>query len=115
MNVKRSANPLSPQLVLEFADAWYDLEALVFQQVWKQRSPIDPITGRMGPLTTTYFSRINLFQALTGQLQNSGQQLREILTYAITQCGVNLQIGEIERRCRGSLSDPGDYVAARRS
>jgi hypothetical protein len=47
-----AAQPQEPLDVLTFADAWYDLENLVFQQHWQYGNPS----------ATTYFSRLNLFQ-----------------------------------------------------
>lgn len=84
------ALPLDPGLGLEFGDAWYDLERLVFQQSWKYKS--------VGvPAAYQFFSRLNLYQNYaTGGRYTNGQQITEILNYAITNCGVSLQAGTID-------------------
>ncbi len=84
---RRQCNPTAPADMLTFADAFWDLERITFQQVWK-------VAGA----TTRYFATLNLFQAFQWPFAplNVGQQATEILNYAINVCGVSLQIGDIE-------------------
>ncbi len=75
---------------LVFADAWWDLENLIFQQTWKDLTTSPP------PVTDTYFSRLVLFQDLaTGGYITNGAQMIEVINYAIS-CGVNLQLGTVD-------------------
>lgn len=77
----------SPADVLTFGDAFWDLERITFQQVWKVAAE-----------STRYFATLNLFQAFQWPFAplNVGQQATDILNYAINICGVNLQLGEID-------------------
>ncbi|PWU18899.1 MAG: hypothetical protein C5B50_07735 [Verrucomicrobia bacterium] len=96
----RRAATQAPGQTLVFADAWYDLENTVFQQEWKYKHlALAPTVG--------WFSRLVLFQAYDtvtwmgttynpGQLIPTGLQLKLIIDFARTQCGVNLQAGTID-------------------
>ena len=78
-----AASPREPLDLLTFADAWYDLENLVFQQFWNFGNP--PVK--------TYFSRLNLFQSysqptkIVGMANGVG-----IVTITLAQ-GMQLQNG----------------------
>jgi hypothetical protein len=93
---RKTANQ-SPAETLTFADAWWDLERITFQQQW-QFMQVDVITGAATTLAPSYFSRVVLFQkfATPWVLQHNGDQIKEILNWAITVGGVNLQVGTIE-------------------
>ena len=88
----------SPADVLTFADAWWDLENLTFQQQWTGwDGTIDPETGVMtGVATATPYCQTNLFQQYgTGYLITNGAQVAEIIAWAAS-CGVNIQAGTID-------------------
>ena len=100
-----SGTSVHSELVIE--DAWYDLRFLTLQAVWKQ------ITG--GTYASPTYSTVTwpdcvLFQNAPGVTYSptpdnhhitTGQAIAEVLNYAITYGGVNLQVGTI---------DPGAYV-----
>lgn len=73
-----------------FLDAWHELSLTPFQQIWSYR----PVGSAV---VTKRFSRYNLFQDYTtGALITNGQQIVDVLNYAIQQCGINLVVGTIE-------------------
>ena len=94
-----SGSGVSSELVIE--DAWYDLRFLTMQATWQV------ITG--GTITSPTYGTAAwpdcvLFQATPGATYSptpvnshitTGQAITEILNYAITYGGVNLQIGTI--------------------
>lgn len=84
-------------LSYSFTNPWSDLEEITFQQarkVWLGGDPNDPAN-----FDTDYTTEIVLFQKLdpitATKPQNIGEQITEILTYAIAQ-GARLKIGTIE-------------------
>ena len=82
----------SPADMLTFADAFWDLGRITFQQQWKWKS------AQGASVTTRFFARCNLFQSFTWPYQalNVGAQAAEIINYAINSGGVNLQVGTID-------------------
>ncbi|MDR3427860.1 hypothetical protein [Silvimonas sp.] len=105
----------SQEIVIE--DAWYDLKHLTFQCAWQNITSYSGSTPSYG--TPYTWPDCVLFQVNpAGQFQingtfaayappavfghiHTGQQIKEILAYAIYIAGVNLQIGQI---------DPATYV-----
>ena len=65
---------------------WGDLESVVFQQDWMKSG-----TGGLSPIKR---SKVVLGQSVDGQKIGVGNQLREILEYAVS-CGANISIGDI--------------------
>lgn len=100
-----SGTAVQSELVIE--DAWYDLRFLTLQATWKT---ITGGTYASPTYGTTSWPDCVLFQATPGVTYSpaavnshitTGQAIKEILQYAITYGGVNLQIGTL---------DPDAYV-----
>ena len=72
-------------------NAWYDLERIVFQQVWK--TPSDPSSAD-SPLGDVLKSRVILGQNASGQKQSVSEQAVEILSYALEISG-SFSLGNI--------------------
>ncbi len=95
------ADPDSRNVTYQFADAWYDLEHLIYQMVWN-------VNDGRGNITTTFSSRVWLFQALGQGIGPGGtalapwrtwtaaEQIIDIINFARRYGGVNLQPGEID-------------------
>lgn len=106
----KKVNPRSDTLNYTFLDPWHDLEQIYFQQnrkVWLGGDPTN--------LGDDFTTEIVLFQALDPVLitkpQNIGQQITEILTYAIAQ-GARLQIGTVEPTAKVSTYQIRDTYCA---
>lgn len=74
----------------EIAGPWWHLENLVYQQSWNQAITLD----NTETLHTIHTGRIILGQDIHGNPIHNGQQISEILQYAIQQ-GAPIAIGEI--------------------
>lgn len=90
----RTAHPDNSRTSRLFSDPWWDLENTLFQHYWK--------TWNGTAFVNFYFSRLNLFQDISAGPSNPWTylttlgQIQEIITYAATICGCNLQAGTID-------------------
>jgi hypothetical protein len=94
------ALPSGGSLQLVFADAWYDLEHLIFQHYWKMNPTA--VEGGVPAASNFYFSRINLFQDIhEGPVADwsclgVNAQISEIINYAAGVCGAPIQLGTVD-------------------
>jgi hypothetical protein len=82
----------SEEYEYEISGAWWYLENLIYQQAWKE--PIDP-SESSSPLYDVYKSRVILGQGISGTRINIGEQISDVVAYAIS-CGANLALGDVD-------------------
>ncbi|MDB6109426.1 MAG: hypothetical protein JWR69_1176 [Pedosphaera sp.] len=88
------AKPGSPSTVMVISDPWWDLQQITFQHYWK--------AWNGSALANFYYSRINLFQDISAgpgapwAYLDISQQISQIITFAHTTCGANLQLGTVD-------------------
>jgi hypothetical protein len=88
-------------------DAWWHLETLVYQIVWKElANPLEPSEG----LTEKLYSDIILNLSPAGTLVTTKDQIRAVLEYATEEAEAPFQIGTIDLP---DLYPPTSQVSAR--
>jgi hypothetical protein len=75
----------------EISGPWWYLENIIYQQPWKE--PVDPSASSPN-LHDVYRSRVILGQSISGNAITIGEQIFDVLSYAIG-CGANLSAGSI--------------------
>jgi hypothetical protein len=87
--------PDAPATSLQFDDVWTDLMLTTFQHYWS-------MADGSGGLTNKYFSRLNLFQDISAgpgsawAYLTADAQIKQIVDFAQTQCGLAVQYGEVD-------------------
>jgi len=92
----------------EATNAWLELEQLVFQQTWY--TAIDPNNSNFNLAGGTQ-SRVTLFQGVNGLHMTIGDQLAEIVNWAIS-CGTYLQLGSHTLTAKPPLEEALDQTCA---
>ncbi|MDR1414141.1 MAG: hypothetical protein LBI56_04400 [Puniceicoccales bacterium] len=75
----------------EVSGVWWYLENLVYQQAWRESADYDDPSPT---LHNVYKSRIILGQDVDGTLLTIGEQIANVIDYAIA-CGANLTLGDV--------------------
>ena len=84
-------------------NAWGELERIAYQQAWTRSTP----TG----VRSVYRGKVVLGQNAAGAKIGVGDQIRDILSYAIS-CGANMQIGNIDIDSAMLLDEARDLSCA---
>lgn len=100
-----SASSQNVEIVAE--SPWGELERIVYQQLWNSA---ETLSGEV-VLSPVMRSKVVLGQDSNGEKINVGQQVRDILEFAIS-CGANLQIGTIDLSAEMILDEAKDLSCA---
>lgn len=90
------AGPDARSTTMVISDGWWDLKNITFQHYWSTRAPGG------GANANAYFARLMLFQDISAgpaspySFLSATAQIQEIVNFAQTSCGGNLQIGTVD-------------------
>ena len=92
----------------ELTNAWLELEQLVFQQTWY--TAVDPDHHDLSLVGGTQ-SRATLFQGINGLHISIGDQIAEVIAWAVT-CGAFVQLGQHVLTAKPPLEEALDQTCA---
>jgi hypothetical protein len=110
---QRSGSGASEGINYRFYGPWWDLQRLVFQQEWNEFAgwTIPGDASSDPTFTVKRTSELYLGQSITGAKLNTGGQISEAISWAIT-CGVSCALGTIDAAANIPIYNVRDITVA---